>query len=113
GSATERILTDYLQQASGSHTLSAAGLFDIQEFAAVIRQAALVASVNTATLHLAAALGRPLIVLYALTNPQHTPWRCPHICFPYSISHELRSRNEVIRHVDRSLYHEKIDLPAV
>jgi len=25
--------------------------------------------------HIAAALGTPVVDLYALTNPQHTPWR--------------------------------------
>ena len=113
GSAVEQALTDHLQLTCGKNTFSAAGLLDIQEFAAVIRQAAVVVSVNTATIHLAAALGRPLVVLYALTNPQHTPWRCPHTLFPYSVSDEKRSRNEVIRHVDHSLYSEKRDRPSV
>ncbi|MBK1441562.1 glycosyltransferase family 9 protein [Parapedobacter sp. ISTM3] len=113
GNSDERALTDCLSRASGPGTFSAGGLLDIAEFAAVIRQATLVVSVNTATIHLAAAFGRPLVVLYALTNPQHTPWRCPHTLFPYSITDKsLQSRNEVIRHVDRSLYQEKIDLPA-
>jgi len=32
---------------------------------------------NSAPSHLAAALGTPVVNLYALTNPQHTPWRVP------------------------------------
>jgi hypothetical protein len=28
--------------------------------------------------HIAAALGTPVVDLYALTNPQHTPWQVPH-----------------------------------
>jgi ADP-heptose:LPS heptosyltransferase len=27
---------------------------------------------------MAAALGTPVVDLYALTNPQHTPWETPH-----------------------------------
>ena len=27
---------------------------------------------------MAAAIGTPLVDLYALTNPQHTPWGVPH-----------------------------------
>ena len=32
---------------------------------------------NTGPAHIAAALGTPLVDLYALTNPQHTPWQSP------------------------------------
>jgi hypothetical protein len=30
---------------------------------------------NSGPAHVAAAMGTPVVVLYALTNPQHTPWR--------------------------------------
>ena len=33
---------------------------------------------NTAPVHIAAAVGTPVVDLYALTNPQHTPWQVPH-----------------------------------
>lgn len=113
GGSADRVLTDQLCRLCGPRTFSVGGLLTIAEFAGVIRQAALVVSVNTAAMHLAAALGRPLVVLYALTNPQHTPWRCPHVLFPYSVAEKsLQSRNEVIRYVDRSLYREKVNLPA-
>jgi ADP-heptose:LPS heptosyltransferase len=29
-------------------------------------------------MHVAAAVGTPVVDLYALTNPQHTPWGVPH-----------------------------------
>ncbi|MEP0916054.1 lipopolysaccharide heptosyltransferase II [Leptolyngbya sp. DQ-M1] len=48
------------------------------EFAALIELAPVVISNNTAPAHLAAALGTPVVDLYALTNPQHTPWQVPH-----------------------------------
>ena len=111
GTAREAELTDHLRQACGSRTVSVAGLLDITEFAAAIRQAGLVVSVNTATIHLAAALRRPLVALYALTNPQHTPWCSPHAIFPYSVSAE--SKNEVIRYVNKSLFNKRVGLPSV
>jgi len=113
GSTTEKLLTDRLQAACGRGTFSLGGLFDIREFAAVIQRSAVVVSVNTATPHLAAALGRPLVVLYAQTNPQHTPWRCRHEVFAFSVLDETpASRNEVIRYVNRTRYKgEKISLP--
>ena len=33
---------------------------------------------NSGPVHLASALGTPVVDLYALTNPQHTPWQTPH-----------------------------------
>jgi ADP-heptose:LPS heptosyltransferase len=45
------------------------------ELAALIGDAAVVVCNNSAPAHLAAAMGTPTVVLYALTNPQHTPWR--------------------------------------
>jgi ADP-heptose:LPS heptosyltransferase len=30
---------------------------------------------NTGPAHIAAAVGTPVVDVYALTNPQHTPWR--------------------------------------
>lgn len=112
GSEADRPLTDKLCRACGGGTFSLGGVLAIAEFAAVIRKASLVASVNTATLHLTSALGRPLVAFYARTNPQHTPWRCPHVLFPYSVMEsELRSRNEVIRFVDNMVYRDKIGVP--
>jgi ADP-heptose:LPS heptosyltransferase len=37
-----------------------------------------VLSNNTSAVHLASALGTPVVDLYAQTNPQHTPWNVPH-----------------------------------
>jgi ADP-heptose:LPS heptosyltransferase len=34
---------------------------------------------NTGPVHLAAAVGTPVVDLYALTNPQHTPWAVPSV----------------------------------
>jgi ADP-heptose:LPS heptosyltransferase len=36
--------------------------------------ARLLLSNNSGPVHIAAALGTPVVDLYALTNPQHTPW---------------------------------------
>ena len=47
------------------------------EFAALVDGARLVLCNNSAPAHLAAALGTPVVVAYALTNPQHTPWQTP------------------------------------
>ncbi|HEU4459117.1 MAG TPA: glycosyltransferase family 9 protein [Methylibium sp.] len=45
------------------------------ELAALIAEARLLLANNSGPAHIAAALGTPLVELYALTNPQHTPWQ--------------------------------------
>ncbi len=52
-----------------------AGQLDLERLAALIAAAPLVIANNTGPAHLAAAVGTPVVDLYALTNPQHTPWR--------------------------------------
>jgi lipopolysaccharide heptosyltransferase II len=51
------------------------GDLSLGELAGLIEASALVIANNSAPAHLAAALGTPVVDLYALTNPQHTPWR--------------------------------------
>ncbi|MBP0623848.1 glycosyltransferase family 9 protein [Cupriavidus consociatus] len=55
-----------------------AGALTLGEMGALLEAADLLVSNNTGPVHLAAALGTPVVDLYALTNPQHTPWQVPH-----------------------------------
>ena len=66
-----------------------AGLLDLPELAALMQAAQLLVCNNTAPAHIAAAVGTPVVDLYALTNPQHTPWRVPHRV----LSHDVPCRN--------------------
>jgi ADP-heptose:LPS heptosyltransferase len=88
-----------------------AGLLTIEEFIAAVAESRLVISVNTATVHIAAAVGTPVVVLYAQTNPQHQPWKIPSAVLQFSVNEANRSRNEVIRHVSDSLYSTRIPFP--
>lgn len=69
------------QQAAPERTRSAlpmvslAGRLDLGELAALIDRASVLVANNSGPAHVAAALGTPVVNLYALTNPQHTPWR--------------------------------------
>jgi len=58
-----------------SHAL--AGRLSLGELGALIARADVVVGNNSGPAHLAAALGTPVVDIYALTNPQHTPWRVP------------------------------------
>jgi lipopolysaccharide heptosyltransferase II len=78
GDASERELGDQVRRAIGGVARSLAGALTLSEFAAVIELAPLLLSGNTSAVHIAAAMGTPVVDLYALTNPQHTPWLVPH-----------------------------------
>jgi lipopolysaccharide heptosyltransferase II len=52
-----------------------AGVLSLGELACLVEAADLLISNNTGPVHLAAALQTPVVDLYALTNPQHTPWQ--------------------------------------
>lgn len=68
-SATRASMRRYLCDLSGLLTLG--------QLAALLERAAVLVSNNTGPVHIAAALGTPVVDLYALTNPQHTPWQTP------------------------------------
>jgi lipopolysaccharide heptosyltransferase II len=75
GSADEAPLIDAARDCMTGPSVSLAGALGLGELAALIGQAQLLVSNNSGPVHLAAALGTPVIDLYAQTNPQHTPWQ--------------------------------------
>lgn len=111
GSAAEKQLTENLQEAIGKGSYATGGLFTLEEFIALIEMALVVLSVNTGTVHIAAASGTPCVVLYAQTNPQHTPWKVPNWVMPFSVPQHLQSRNEVIRFVHEQFYKDFVPIP--
>jgi lipopolysaccharide heptosyltransferase II len=74
GSAGERPLVEAVQAAMAAPSRSLAGCLSLGELAALIEAAPLLISNNSGPVHVAAAVGTPVVDLYALTNPQHTPW---------------------------------------
>ena len=78
GTEPERGLIDQIQAEMGVRSLSLVGKLDLPALAAVLTRGSLLISNNTGTVHVAAAVGTPVVDLYALTNPQHTPWQVPH-----------------------------------
>lgn len=77
GTAGEGELAECLQRAVGSGCDCLAGCLDLPELAALLEAAPVVICNNTGPAHVAAAVGTPVVDLYALTNPQHTPWGVP------------------------------------
>ncbi|MBI0328321.1 glycosyltransferase family 9 protein [Burkholderia plantarii] len=82
GGAGESALVAAVIEAAGPaararlHDLS--GALTLGELGALIERAGVLVSNNSGPVHLASALGTPVVDLYALTNPQHAPWQTPH-----------------------------------
>jgi lipopolysaccharide heptosyltransferase II len=77
GSAEECDLVEAVRAAAGVPSHSLAGRLGLAELAALLERAPLLVANNTGPVHVAAAVGTPVVDLYALTNPQHTPWGVP------------------------------------
>jgi lipopolysaccharide heptosyltransferase II len=77
GTGGEAALVEEIQEAMGRPSHSLAGKLRLSEMGALLERAPLLISNNTGPAHMAAALGTPVVELYALTNPQHTPWAVP------------------------------------
>ncbi len=77
GSGGERELVEAIRAAMDAPSHSLVDQLSLPELAALISLAPLLISNNTGPVHIASAVGTPVVDLYALTNPQHTPWSVP------------------------------------
>lgn len=77
GAHDEIDLVEQIRAAMNAPSVSLAGKLGLGELGGVIEQARLLVANNTGPVHIAAAVGTPVVDLYALTNPQHTPWGVP------------------------------------
>ncbi len=50
-----------------------AGQLKLDELLSLIKKCRLLITVNSLPVHIASALKKPVVVVYAKTNPQHTP----------------------------------------
>jgi ADP-heptose:LPS heptosyltransferase len=66
----------------------------LPELASVLSLAPVAVTNNTGPAHVAALVGTPAVVLYALTNPQHAPW---------GVEHRLLFRDVACRNCLRSV----------
>ena len=77
GDESEVPLVEAVRASAGGLGQSLAGKLSFAELAAIVGAAPMLITNNTGPAHIAAALGTPVVDLYALTNLQHTPWRVP------------------------------------
>lgn len=111
GNGSEQDLGNAIKNGIGDSAFCLSGILGIEEFIALINETSLVVSVNTGTVHIAVATHTPLIVLYALTNPQHTPWKARSSVLFFSVDEGLKSKNEVVKYVSDHLMDKTKELP--
>jgi lipopolysaccharide heptosyltransferase II len=89
GDASERTLVAEVCDGIGARAVGLPNRVDLAVFAALIEASPLLITNNTGPAHIAAAVGTPVVDVYALTNPQHTPWRVK----TRVLSHDVPCRN--------------------
>lgn len=77
GTHSEQQLVENIRAWMGVPSISMAGQLSLAEMGALLEMSPLLLVNNTGPVHIAAAVGTPVVDLYALTNPQHTPWGIP------------------------------------
>ncbi len=85
GTEAEKPLVQKIRAAMGAPSHSVAGMLALADFAAVIEAAPVIVSNNSGPVHVAAAVDTPVVDLYALTNPQHTPWEVPNLVLSHKV----------------------------
>jgi lipopolysaccharide heptosyltransferase II len=93
GASADAGLVDSVRASMRAEAVSLAGRLDLAELIALIERAPVLIANNSGPAHIAAAVGTPVVDLYALTNPQHTPWqsRCRVLSHPVPCAGCLRS----------------------
>ncbi|MBE9180441.1 glycosyltransferase family 9 protein [Oculatella sp. LEGE 06141] len=77
GTQPEQGLVESIRRDMDMPSVSLVDRLTLAELTALLAIAPLLISNNTGPVHMAAAVGTSVVDLYALTNPQHTPWGVP------------------------------------
>ncbi|MFL5680466.1 MAG: glycosyltransferase family 9 protein [Chloroflexota bacterium] len=78
GSPGEAATADEVARGIGGAATSLAGRLSFGELTALIAIAPVLITNNTGPAHMAAAVGTPVVDVYAMTNLQHAPWAVRH-----------------------------------
>lgn len=97
------------QSVSEENIIDLIGKSDMIDLLHLIHRAQAIITVNTGVAHIACAYKKPVLVLYADTNPQHLPWSENSLVYVFPIEYEQRSKNEIIKYVD--VHYERLAKP--
>lgn len=98
GTKEEKQLLTYIDRYTLHQTTLLSNL-SLGELIALIDRGNALISNNTGPVHIAAAMQTPVVVLYAATNPEHTPWKVAHKIFYFSVDKTLHSKNQVLTYM--------------
>jgi lipopolysaccharide heptosyltransferase II len=85
GSKDEIILVEDILGLMTTPSISLAGKLELGELGSLLKASPLLISNNSGPVHIAAAVNTPVVDIYALTNPQHTPWMVPNKVLNYDV----------------------------
>ncbi|HET6528305.1 MAG TPA: lipopolysaccharide heptosyltransferase II [Balneolaceae bacterium] len=105
----EKDLAKGVRRTAGDSTFNLAGKLSLDDFIALINLAPVIISNNTASVHVAAATGTPVVDLYARTNPEHTPWMVENRVFYFDVPRSIQSKNTTLVHTTP---HNKMPSPG-
>ena len=77
GGPDDEALVSELRDLTRAPTVALGTSLDVEELGALLSLAPVLIGNNSGPVHLAAAVGTSVVDVYALTNPQHTPWGVP------------------------------------
>jgi ADP-heptose:LPS heptosyltransferase len=102
--AEQDLCLKVVEMIGGDEAFTLAGLLTFDEFVSLASLASVVITNNTATSHIAAATKTPVVVMYALTNPQHAPWMVKSKVLAFGVPEELKSRSPQLTWVNERSY---------
>jgi lipopolysaccharide heptosyltransferase I len=110
GSHVESAIIDEIQTRAEQPVVNLAGCTSLPELVELVRPAALVVSNDTGPGHIAAALGRPLVMMFSWSNPLRVgPYGCPE-CI---VARDVESRGLARKSKDPSHAIDRITLEEV
>lgn len=103
GSAEDAPFVSELRALMRQPTHAMVGELSLAEFGALVAEADLLVSNESGPAHIAAALGTPVVDLYALSHPQYTSWQVPSRILYDDCEERLRITPETVAEAAREL----------
>lgn len=112
GQRMSSYLTSCIHDIANPRFIDLVGRTNLEELLFLTNHARGVISVNTGTMHIACAYNRPVLALYANTNPQHIPWSQHSDYILFDIPAALKSKNQIVRYVSENISQKDNPIPT-